>query len=52
MEAGIVVSPGTYFGLDGAGEGFVRIAMVPELANCARAIEVWRGVHQQAPWKA
>ncbi|MFT5582940.1 MAG: LL-diaminopimelate aminotransferase [Cognaticolwellia sp.] len=52
MEAGIVVSPGTYFGLDGAGQGFVRIAMVPELVNCERAIQVWRKVHQAAPWKA
>lgn len=39
-EAGIVVSPGTDFGA--AGEGFARLALVPTLDGCARAIEAWR----------
>jgi len=36
---GILVAPGTFFGKEG--KGFVRLAMVPTLANCKRAIEVW-----------
>lgn len=39
-EAGIIVSPGTDFGA--AGEGFVRLALVPTLDGCAQAIEAWR----------
>jgi acetylornithine aminotransferase len=38
---GIVISPGTDFGA--AGEGFARLALVPTLEGCARAIEAWRG---------
>jgi succinyldiaminopimelate transaminase len=49
-EAGIVVSPGTYFGLSDVGKGFIRIAMVPNVQDCAAAIEVWRQVHQARPW--
>jgi succinyldiaminopimelate transaminase len=40
--AGIVISPGTDFGE--AGEGFARLALVPTLDGCARAIEAWRKV--------
>jgi acetylornithine aminotransferase len=39
LEAGIVVAPGTAFG---AGEGYVRVALVPALAECDEAIEAWR----------
>lgn len=39
-EAGIVISPGTDFGA--AGEGFARLALVPTLEGCARAIDAWR----------
>lgn len=39
-QGGIVVIPGPYFGP--GGEGFCRVALVPDLATCARAIEVWR----------
>jgi succinyldiaminopimelate transaminase len=39
-QAGIVVAPGTYFG---AGEGFVRVALVPTIADCRAAIEIWEG---------
>jgi acetylornithine aminotransferase len=41
LEAGIVVAPGTAFG---AGEGYVRVALVPTLDECAEAIEAWRKV--------
>jgi acetylornithine aminotransferase len=41
LEEGIVVSPGTAFG---AGEGYVRVALVPTLAECEEAIERWARV--------
>jgi len=41
LEAGIVVAPGTSFG---AGAGYVRVALVPTLAECREAIEGWRRV--------
>jgi len=36
-RAGVVVAPGAYFGPEG--EGYVRMAMVPTLPECERAIE-------------
>jgi acetylornithine aminotransferase len=41
LEAGIVVAPGTAFG---AGEGYVRVALVPTLDECRLAIEAWQKV--------
>jgi len=41
LEAGIVVAPGTAFG---AGEGYVRVALVPTLDECREAIDCWRTV--------
>jgi LL-diaminopimelate aminotransferase len=41
LEEGIVVAPGTAFG---AGEGYVRVALVPALAECDEAIAAWRKV--------
>ena len=41
LEAGIVVAPGTAFG---AGEGYVRVALVPTLDECQAAIDQWRKV--------
>jgi succinyldiaminopimelate transaminase len=38
LEAGIVVSPGRFFG-DG-GEGYLRLALVPTLEECEQAVEV------------
>jgi acetylornithine aminotransferase len=38
LEHGIVVAPGSYFGP--AGEGYVRLALVPTEAECARAAEI------------
>jgi LL-diaminopimelate aminotransferase len=39
MEKGIVVAPGSSFGA--GGEGYVRIALVPDSEQCLRAIERW-----------
>jgi LL-diaminopimelate aminotransferase len=39
LEEGIVVAPGRSFG--SGGEGYVRVALVPGLEECRRAIERW-----------
>jgi succinyldiaminopimelate transaminase len=38
LERGILVSPGTFFGP--SGEGYIRFALVPTLAECARAAAI------------
>ena len=38
LERGLVVAPGSFFGPEG--EGYVRIAMVATLDDCARAVEI------------
>jgi len=42
LERGLVVSPGTFFGP--SGEGYIRFALVPTLAECERAAEILREV--------
>ena len=39
LDAGIVVSPGGFFGDGGA--GWFRLALVPSLADCQRALDAW-----------
>jgi succinyldiaminopimelate transaminase len=39
LDAGIVVSPGGFFGEGGA--GWFRLALVPSLEDCAKALEIW-----------
>ena len=39
MEEGIIVAPGSAFGA--GGEGYVRVALVPDLDDCKLAIERW-----------
>jgi acetylornithine aminotransferase len=41
LDEGIVVAPGTAFG---AGEGYVRVALVPTLAECDEAVRAWSRV--------
>ncbi len=41
LEEGIVVAPGPAFG---AGEGYVRVALVPTLEECEAAIAAWSRV--------
>ncbi len=38
LERGLVVAPGSFFGPEG--EGYVRMAMVATLDDCARAVEI------------
>ena len=42
LDAGIVVSPGSIFGVADSGHGYIRLAMVPNLDECRRAIDAWR----------
>ena len=42
LEHGVVVAPGSFFGA--AGEGYVRLALVPTQAECERAAEIVRAV--------
>ena len=49
LDVGIVVSPGRIFGVDGAGVGYIRLAMVPKLDVCAEAITAWQGMEDA--WK-
>ena len=46
LDVGIVVSPGRYFGVTDAGNGYVRAAMVPPLTQCREAAALWREVHR------
>jgi succinyldiaminopimelate transaminase len=41
LERGVIVAPGSFFGP--AGEGFLRLALVPPLADCRRAAELIAG---------
>ena len=38
LEAGLIVSPGTFFGP--SGDGYWRLALVPTEAECERAAEI------------
>lgn len=38
LDRGVLVAPGAYFGA--AGEGYVRVALVPTLAECERAAQL------------
>jgi succinyldiaminopimelate transaminase len=38
LEHGVLVTPGSYLGA--AGEGYVRVALVPSEDECARAVEI------------
>src|ERR687897_2266446 len=42
LEEGIIVAPGRSFGP--GGEGYLRVALVPGLDDCRRAIEGWEGL--------
>ncbi|HLY93760.1 MAG TPA: aminotransferase class I/II-fold pyridoxal phosphate-dependent enzyme [Gaiellaceae bacterium] len=41
LERGVVISPGSFFGP--SGEGYVRFALVPTLAECERAAAILAG---------
>ena len=42
LEHGVLVAPGSYLGA--AGEGYVRLALVPSEEECARAVAILEDV--------
>ena len=42
MDEGIIVAPGRSFG--SGGDGYVRVALVPGVEECRRAIELWEAL--------
>ncbi len=44
LEAGIVVSPGSFFGT--GGEGHIRVALVPTIAECTLAAQALAGLQR------
>ncbi len=45
--AGVVVQPGSFSGP--GGKGFLRVALSPLLADCARAVQAWRAFDKEHP---
>jgi succinyldiaminopimelate transaminase len=45
LEAGLVVTPGRAFGA--GGEGWLRLALVPELSGCREAMDRWQDAQRQ-----
>jgi succinyldiaminopimelate transaminase len=45
LEAGLVVTPGRAFGA--GGDGWVRLALVPELSGCRAAMDRWEAAGRQ-----
>ena len=40
LERGVVVSPGRFFALTGAGQNYIRLAMVPSVEDCQLAADI------------
>ncbi len=47
VDHGIVVCPGSTLGLTGSGAGYVRVALVPDLAVCQEATGVWARANRE-----
>lgn len=45
LDAGVVVTPGRTFGP--GGEGWLRLALVPDLSGCREAMDRWRAAHER-----
>jgi acetylornithine aminotransferase len=46
-RGGVVIAPGSFFGAEG--EGFARLALVPTLAECRRAVAILDDLMQEVP---
>lgn len=44
LDAGILTNPGSFFAVTDAGNAYVRLALVPDLAGCRAAVEAWRAL--------
>jgi succinyldiaminopimelate transaminase len=45
LDAGLVVTPGRAFGR--GGEGWIRLALVPDLSGCREAMDRWEAAHRR-----
>ena len=45
LEAGLVVTPGRAFGA--GGDGWVRLALVPDVSGCREVMRRWSDAHRQ-----
>ena len=45
LKFGIIVSPGEFFGK--GGKGFFRIALVPTVEECKKAVKLWETAHKE-----
>ena len=44
LRAGILTYPGASFAVTDAGDPYIRLALVPDLATCRAAVEAWRAL--------
>ncbi len=44
LEAGILTYPGSAFAVTDAGEAYIRLALVPDVATCREAVRAWRWI--------
>ena len=42
LDKGIVVSPSSMFSVGAVVENYVRLAMVPDIESCHKAISIWK----------
>lgn len=44
LQVGVLSYPGSAFAITGAGDEYVRLALVPDVARCREAVAAWRGI--------
>lgn len=44
LGAGLLTNPGAYFAVTDAGDDYIRLALVPDLALCEEAVAAWRAI--------
>lgn len=44
LEAGILAYPGSAFAVTDAGDAYVRLALVPDVETCKKAVAAWRAI--------
>ncbi|MEC7988203.1 MAG: pyridoxal phosphate-dependent aminotransferase [Myxococcota bacterium] len=44
LDKGIVVSPGSMFSVGAMTENYVRLAMVPDIESCHKALSIWKAM--------
>lgn len=44
LDAGVLTYPGRSFAVTSAGDDYVRLALVPDVQTCERAVEAWKRI--------